>query len=124
MLSNNISFNISDFFTGVENNNLNFNKFVINYKAISHKSYLNISKKLSDIKDLFIKYEVNEFVDKQTSKKGYIKLQTLYSLIHMHLTKIIVRKNDNNRDKNKKSYSFFQISELITITINFHLLSH
>lgn len=116
--SNNISFNISDFFAKVEDNNLNFNEFIINCKAISHESFLDISKKLSDIKDLSIEYDIDKFVIERISQKVQVKLKTSSSLAYIYSTENMVEKNDNNEYKNEKSYSPFQISKPIIAAIN------
>lgn len=84
ILSNNRFFNLSDFFAETKNNNLNFDKFIMNCKAISYKSCLNISKKLSDVEDLSIKYNIDKFIIKHTPKKVQVELQTLSSLVHIN----------------------------------------
>lgn len=57
-----ISSNASDFFIEAENNDFNFDEFIMNCKVIGHESCQDTSKKLSDVKDLSIKYNIDEFI--------------------------------------------------------------
>lgn len=61
MLSNNINFNTSDSFLKKANNNLHFDKFIITCQAISHKSFLNKTINMSNLKNLYLNNNCNEF---------------------------------------------------------------
>lgn len=65
-----------------------------------------------------IKYDVDEFVIKCTPEKVQVELQTSSFFAHIHSTEIMVRKNNNDGDKNKEFYSLSQISEPITTAVN------
>ena len=62
MLLNDFYFNILDFVAGVANNNLNFDEFIINCKTISQESSLDVNRNTSNVEDLFMDNDANEFV--------------------------------------------------------------
>lgn len=62
-------FYLSISFTKIKNNNLNFDKFIKNYKAISHKSSQDVYKEFNNIRDSPYPYIANEYIIEQTFKK-------------------------------------------------------
>lgn len=62
MLSNDVCFNISDSVLGDISDNLHFDKFIVNCQVINHEFSLDKNKAISDIKNLYIDNDSNEFL--------------------------------------------------------------
>lgn len=65
ILLNNICFNISDSLLGDSNNDLHFDKFILNYQVINYKSFLDETRDMNDIKNLYIDNNFDEFLIEQ-----------------------------------------------------------
>lgn len=61
MLSNDFGFNISDSFFGDVNHDLHFDEFILNSQAISYESFLNETRDITDIENLYIDNISDEF---------------------------------------------------------------
>lgn len=75
ILFNDIFIFLPNFLIEAKNNNLNFNKFIINYKAINLEFSQNKYKELSDIKSFRITYNANEYIIKHIFKKKLEKIR-------------------------------------------------
>lgn len=60
---------LSNFFAEIENNDLDFNKFIKNYKTNSHKFSQDVIKDLNYIGDFLYGYHTDKYIIKQTFKK-------------------------------------------------------
>lgn len=74
ILPNDFCFNISDSIIGVTNNNLNFDEFIINWKAISYEFSLDANRNTSDIEDLFMNNDADEFILECIPEKNQEKI--------------------------------------------------
>lgn len=80
------------FFILIKNNNLNFNKFIINCKTISYISNFDKQKKKKNIKDNFYN-NINKFVIKCIFKQFQEKELSFIIQIIVYKTELMVRKN-------------------------------
>lgn len=64
ILSYEISLYLSNFFVGIENNDLNFDKFIKNCKTNSYKFNENVYKKFSNIRNFQYFYDADEYIIK------------------------------------------------------------
>lgn len=69
MLSYKIFLYLSSFFVKIKNNNFNFNSFIKDCEANSHKFSQNLYKEFNDIRDFLCSYNADEYVIEQTPKK-------------------------------------------------------
>ncbi len=111
-------------FIETKNNDLDFDKFIMDYEAISHISRQDVYKEFGDMRDFLCPYNTDEYVIKQTSEKSHEKLQTSSPHLYIPSTEKMVRRNNNERDKNDQLYAHSNISKAINATINIpsHLL--
>lgn len=118
VLSHEMSSYLSNSFVETENDDLNFDKFIKNYEAISHESSQDIYKEFSDVGDSPCPYDADEYVIERTPEKFQEKSQTSFLHTYISPTETMVRKNDNERDKNDQSYAHLDISEPISAAVN------
>ena len=119
MLADNCNFfNTFNLFSiSVENNDLNFDEFFTNCKAISHASNSDKSKKKRNVED--DSYDnVNEFVMDCIPEQPQEGELPLAMQIIVHETESIVRKNVDKKTENEKSQVLLEISELGTTAVN------
>lgn len=107
-----------NYFIKTKNNNLDFDKFIMDYEVINHISSQDVYKKFSDIRDFLCLYDADEYIIKQIAEKSHEKFQTSSPHICILSIKINVRRNNNERDKNDRPYAHLNISEAINATIN------
>lgn len=69
MFSHKIFLYLSNFFVKTENNNLDFNKFIIDYEVISHESSQDVYKKFSSVGDFLCFYDADKYIIKRTLEK-------------------------------------------------------
>lgn len=112
MLSYEMFSYLSDFFVETENNDLNFDKFIRDCKMISPKSCQNTYKDFSDIGDSPISYDVDKYVIEHTPVKILKNSQNSFPHAYM------IRKNENEQDKNNESYTHSEISKPISVAVN------
>lgn len=118
MLSYEMSLYSSNSFVETENDDLDFDRFIMDCKAISHESSQKVYKEFSDFGDSPSSYDADEYVIEQTPEKFQEKLQTSSPHAYIPPTKTMVRRNDNKRDKNNQSYVHSDISEPISTAVN------
>ena len=109
------TFNLSSI--SVENNDLNFDEFITNCKAISHASNSDKWKEKKNVKD--DSYDnINEFVVKCIPEQPQEEELPLAMQIIVYETELMVRKNVGKRTENEKSQVLPEISELGTTAVN------
>lgn len=69
ILSHKMFLYLSNSFIEIENNNLDFDKFIMDFQVISHESGQNVDKKFSDIRDFLCPYDADEYVIERTPEK-------------------------------------------------------
>lgn len=118
MLANASSFEAFDFIAEDVNNDLNFNKFMTNGKAVAHESSSYKSKDQSDAKKSAINYNANKYVIMRIPEKSQVELQISFCQTDSDLVKLLIRKNDHDRDENTGSHFLSKISEPLVATVN------
>lgn len=118
MLCHEMSSYLSNSLVETENNDFNFDKFIKDCEAISHKSSQDVYKEFSDVGDFPCPYDADEYVIEQTPEKIQEKLQTSSPHAYISPTETMVRRNDNEQDKNDQSYAHSDIFEPISAAVN------
>lgn len=62
MLSNDFCFNTSNSLLGNGNNDLHFDEFILNCQAISHKSFLDETRDVKNVENLYMDNDSDEFL--------------------------------------------------------------
>lgn len=118
------SFYVFDYFSiSIKKNDLNFDEYIRNYKAISHASTSDRLKEKSNVENDF-NDNIDEFVVEHISKK-FQKIELLLSIFTIiYEIKSIVRKIFGKKTENERSRVFPEISEpkIIAVKILFLMI--
>lgn len=101
----------------IENDDLNIDQFITNYKCINHVSNSNQGAKMSNIED-YLYDNTNKFIVVRSSEnfqqlKLLLPIQTI-----VYETEAIVRKNVGKKTENERFQVLSQISESNTTSVN------